>query len=121
IEELIPEVAKDYNLTNEPTGRAICGLSSGGIAAFVAAWERPDYFSRVVSFIGSFTNLRGGHDLASIIRKTDPKPIRVYLQDGKRDQDIFSGHWFIGNNDIDSALSYVGYEHEFVVGDEGHN
>jgi sugar lactone lactonase YvrE/enterochelin esterase-like enzyme len=121
IEELLPEVGKEYNLTTEATGRAICGSSSGGIAAFVAAWERPDYFSRVVSFVGSFTNLRGGNDLASVIRKTEPKPIRVYLQDGRNDQDIFAGSWFIGNQDIDAALSFVGYEHQFVVGTEGHN
>ena len=62
IDEILPEVGKNYNLTTEPTGRAICGSSSGGIAAFVAAWERPDYFSRVVSFVGWFTNLRGGDD-----------------------------------------------------------
>jgi sugar lactone lactonase YvrE/enterochelin esterase-like enzyme len=121
IDELLPEVAKEYNLTKDATGRAICGSSSGGIAAFVAAWERPDYFSRVVSFIGSFTNLRGGNDLASIIRKTEPKPIRVYLQDGKNDLDIYSGSWFVGNQDVDSALSYAGYEHQFVIGTEGHN
>ena len=121
IEEIIPEVAKDYNLTKEATGRAICGASSGGIAAFAAAWERPDYFSRVVSFVGSFTNLRGGHDYPSLIRKTEAKPIRVFLQDGGADLDIYSGSWFIGNQDMDKALSYAGYEHEFVVGTEGHN
>jgi gluconolactonase len=121
IDEIIPEVAKDFSLTKEATGRAICGASSGGIAAFAAAWERPDYFSRVVSFVGSFTNLRGGHDYASLIRKTEAKPIRVFLQDGSADLDIYSGSWFIGNQDIDKALSYAGYEHEFVVGTEGHN
>jgi len=121
IEEMLPEVGKEYNLTKEATGRAICGGSSGGIAAFVAAWERPDAFTRVVSFIGSFANLRGGQSLSSIIRKSDPKPIRVYLQDGSNDADIFAGSWFIGNQDIDKALSYAGYEHQFVVGTEGHN
>lgn len=121
IEELLPEVGREYSLTTEATGRAICGSSSGGIAAFVAAWERPDAFSRVVSFIGSFTNLRGGESLASIIRKTEPKPLRVFLQDGKADLDIYSGSWFIGNTDIDAALSYAGYEHQFVIGTEGHN
>ncbi|MDB5324272.1 MAG: gluconolactonase [Phycisphaerales bacterium] len=121
IEEILPEVAKDYNLTKEATGRAICGSSSGGIAAFVAAWERPDSFSRVVSFVGSFTNLRGGQTLSSMIRKSEPKPIRIFLQDGVNDLDIYSGSWFIGNQDIDKALSYAGYEHQFVVGTEGHN
>ena len=121
IEEILPEVAKDYNLTKEATGRAICGASSGGIAAFVAAWERSDSFSRVISFVGSFTNLRGGDTLASIIRKTEPKPIRIFMQDGTNDLDAFSGSWFIGNQDIDRALSFVGYEHQFVIGSEGHN
>ena len=121
IEELIPEVAKDYNLTKDATGRAICGSSSGGIAAFVAAWERPDYFSRVVSFVGSFTNLRGGERLASLIRKTEAKPIRIYMQDGTNDLDIYSGSWFVGNTDVDRALTFAGYEHQFVVGSEGHN
>src|SRR5688500_5791335 len=71
LEEILPEVGKKYNLTKQATGRAICGTSSGGICAFTAAWERPDAFSRVVSFIGSFVNLRGGHDYPTLIRKTE--------------------------------------------------
>jgi sugar lactone lactonase YvrE/enterochelin esterase-like enzyme len=121
LDEILPEVGKEYNLTKEATGRAICGASSGGIAAFVAAWERPDSFSRVVSFVGSFADLRGGNNLASLIRKTEPKPIRVFMQDGTHDQEIFAGSWYVGNQAIDRALSFVGYEHQFVVGTEGHN
>jgi enterochelin esterase family protein len=70
IEELIPEISKTYNLTTNPKMRIICGLSSGGICAFTAAWERPDYFSNVISHFGSFTNIRGGHNYEAMIRNT---------------------------------------------------
>jgi enterochelin esterase-like enzyme len=110
IDEILPEVARSYTLTQDPNLRAISGSSSGGIAAFTAAWNRPDAFRRVLSFIGSYTNLRGGHDYAWLVRKTEPKPLRVYLQDGKNDQNIYSGHWFIGNQDLFSALQYAGYD-----------
>lgn len=121
IEEILPEVAKHYNLSKDPNDHAIAGSSSGGIAAFNAAWSRPDAFHRVMSFIGSFTNLRGGEVLSSLIRKTEPKPLRVFLQDGRNDQNAYAGNWFIGNQDIFSALEYAGYESTFVIGTEGHN
>ena len=121
VEELLPEATKDLNVVKDGNGRAICGGSSGGIAAWVAAWERPAEFSRVVSFIGSFTNLRGGHDCASLVRKTEGKPIRVFLQDGWNDLDIYSGSWWVGNNDMMAALRFAGYEYQWVPGDGGHN
>jgi Enterochelin esterase and related enzymes len=121
LEEIVPEVAKLYNLSSDPNDRAIAGSSSGGIAAFTAAWERPDAFHRVLSFVGSYTNLRGGHVYSSLIRKTEPKPLRVFLQDGKADQSIYSGNWYIANQDMASALEYAGYDATFVVGTEGHN
>jgi len=121
IEEILPEVAKHHNLSKDPNDYAIAGSSSGGIAAFNAAWNRPDVFHRVLSFIGSFTNLRGGQDLATLIRKTEPKPLRVFLQDGSADQNNYAGNWFLGNQEISSALQFAGYESKFVVGTEGHN
>src|SRR5713101_7378898 len=121
IEEILPEVGKQFNLSTNPADRALAGSSSGGIAAFTAAWERPDAFRRVLSFIGSYTNLRGGQIYSSLIRKTEPKPLRVFLQDGKNDQNIYAGNWFIGNQDMASALTYAGYDATFVVGTEGHN
>jgi gluconolactonase len=121
LDEILPEVGRKYNLTKDPNGRALCGSSSGGICSFVAAWERPDQFGKVISFIGSFTNLRGGHNLSSLIRKTEPKPIRVFMQDGSNDQDIYSGSWFIGNNDVAAALRYARYDYQYVVGDGGHS
>ncbi|MGH9786956.1 MAG: alpha/beta hydrolase, partial [Terriglobia bacterium] len=121
VEEILPEVAKHYNLSADPNHRAVAGSSSGGIAAFMAAWHRPDAFRRVLSFIGSYVNLRGGQSVASLIRKTEPKPLRVYLQDGRNDQNIYAGHWFIGNEDVAAALAFSGYDTTFVVGSEGHN
>ncbi|HEY2934428.1 MAG TPA: SMP-30/gluconolactonase/LRE family protein [Acidobacteriota bacterium] len=120
-QEILPEVSKHYNISKDANDYAIAGSSSGGIAAFNAAWNRPDVFHRVVSFIGSYTNLRGGDTLASLIRKSEPKPLRVFLQDGSKDQDIYSGNWFLGNQEIFSALQYAGYESNFVIGTEGHN
>lgn len=121
IEEIIPEVGKEYKISQDPNDRGLLGSSSGGIAAFNAAWNRPDQFRRVISFIGSYTNLRGGEILSSLIRKTEPKPLRVFLQDGKNDQNIYSGNWYIANQDMASALQYAGYDSTFVVGTEGHN
>jgi sugar lactone lactonase YvrE/enterochelin esterase-like enzyme len=121
LEEILPEVGKQYNLSNNPNDRAIAGSSSGGIAAFTAAWNRPDAFRRVMSFVGSYTNLRGGHIYPSLIRKTEPKPLRVFLQDGKNDQNIYGGNWFIANQEMASALDYAGYDTTFVIGTEGHN
>ncbi|MFN7933328.1 MAG: SMP-30/gluconolactonase/LRE family protein [Bryobacteraceae bacterium] len=121
VEEIIPEVAKKYNLSSNPDDRGLMGSSSGGIAAFTAAWERPDQFHRVISFIGSFVNLRGGQNYPALIRKTEPKPLRIFLQDGRADQNIYGGNWFIANEDMASALDYAGYDSKFVVGTEGHN
>ena len=121
LEEILPEVGKRYNLSSDPNDRGIGGSSSGAIAAFTAAWHRPDAFRRVLSFVGSYTNLRGGHVYSSLVRKTEPKPLRVFLQDGRNDQNIYSGNWWIGNQDLASALEFAGYETTFVVGNEGHN
>ena len=121
LEEIIPEVRKSYNLTTDPNLWAIGGSSSGGICAFNAAWNRPDAFRRVLSFIGSYVNLRGGNMFASLIRKSEPKPMRVFLQDGEKDLNIYSGSWFVANQDMASALQYAGYEVKFVTGTEAHN
>jgi len=121
IEEILPEVAKQYTLTTDPNLRALAGSSSGGIAAFTAAWNRPDAFRRVLSFIGSYTDLRGGHSYPELVRKTEPKPLRIYQQDGSADQNIYAGNWWIANQELASALEFAGYDHTFVTGTEGHN
>jgi enterochelin esterase-like enzyme len=121
LEEILPAVAKDYNLTSNPDERAICGNSSGGICAFTVAWEKPDAFRKVVSHIGSFTNIRGGHVYPALIRKTDKKPIKVFLQDGKNDLDNQFGNWPLANQDMAAALKFAGYDYQFVLGEGTHN
>jgi enterochelin esterase family protein len=119
--EILPEVAKTYNLRKDAAGRGIGGISSGGICAFTVAWRRPDLFSKVLSHVGSFTNIRGGDVYPGLIRKTKKKPIRVFLQAGKKDLDNEHGNWPLANLQMDAALRYKGYEHRFVMGEEGHN
>jgi enterochelin esterase-like enzyme len=123
LDELLPDVQKrfDLKLTDAPAGRGLCGASSGGSCSFTAAWERPDAFGKVISFIGSFTDLHGAHNYATMVRKREPKPIRVFLQDGSNDQDIYAGSWFLSNSDLAAALRFAGYDSRYVVGDGGHN
>jgi enterochelin esterase family protein len=121
MEEILPAVAKDYNLTTNPDERAICGNSSGGICAFTVAWERPNEFRKVVSHIGSFTNIRGGHVYAALVRKTDKKPLKVFLQDGRNDLDNQFGNWPLANQDMAAALKFAGYDYQFVLGEGTHN
>lgn len=121
IEEILPEVRKSVTLSENPDHYALMGSSSGGIAAFNAAWNRPDQFRRVLSFVGSFVNLRGAQILPSLIRKYEPKPLRVFLQDGSHDNDIYGGSWWIANQDMARSLEWSGYEMKFVKGTEAHN
>src|SRR5438132_12757127 len=118
--EVLPEVQKQYNLRQDPTGRAIGGISSGGICSFTVAWERPDLFSKVLSHVGSFTNIRGGDVYPGKIRKTPRKPIRVFLQDGSGDLDNGAGNWPLANLQMEKALRFAGYECKLVFGDGGH-
>ena len=119
--EILAEVGKSHKLTNDPAMRAICGMSSGGICAFTAAWERPDLFHKVVSHIGSFTNIRGGHVYPALIRKTENKPLRVFLQDGSNDLDNAHGNWWLGNLQMEKALQFRKYDHKTVWGKGGHS
>lgn len=121
IEEMIPLVARDYYLSNKPDDRALCGASSGAIASFTAAWERPDYFRRVYSMIGTYVGLRGGHDYPTLIRKTEPKPLRIFLQDGKNDLNIYGGDWWMANQTMQRALEFAGYEHTHRWDEGGHS
>lgn len=115
--ELLPQVEKvktpdgrKVKLSKDANDRMIFGLSSGGICAFNTAWQRPDLFSRVFSGVGTFVSMRGGHDLQAIVRKHEPQPLRIYLQDG--DQDVWNalfGHWYEGNMMLASALDFAGY------------
>jgi gluconolactonase len=123
LDELLPYVAKTHGLilTSDPNGRAIAGNSSGAIAAFVAAWQRPDGFRRVFSAIGTYVGLRGGNGFPVLIRKTEPKPIRLFLEDGDHDNNSYAGSWWIANQDMLSALEFAGYDVKHEWGDGEHN
>lgn len=122
LEEILPEVAKKHPLSSDPEMRAICGASSGGICSFTVAWERPDAFRKVLSTIGSFTNIRGGNAYPSLIRKTEPKPLRVYLEDCGGDIDNAYGNWPLANKQMSAALTYMGYDTRFDFAEGyGHN
>ena len=121
IEEILPAVSKDYNLSTNPNDRAIAGASSGAICAFTVAWERPDQFRRVLSTIGTYVGLRGGDAYPVLIRKHEAKPLRVFLQDGSTDLNLYGGEWFVSNEAMLSALKFSGYEVEHAWGDGGHN
>lgn len=113
LEEILPEVAKTYTLTSDPEQRAIGGASSGGICAFTVAWEHPEAFRKVFSTIGSFTNIRGGNAYPSLIRKTEKKPLRVFLEDASGDLDNPFGNWPLANQQMDAALRYMNYDVKF--------
>jgi sugar lactone lactonase YvrE/enterochelin esterase-like enzyme len=127
LDELLPEVeskkttdGRVIKLSHDGNDRAIAGASSGAIAAFTAAWERPDAFSRVFSSIGTYVDLRGGMRYPTLIRKYEPKPIRIYLQDGSEDLNIYGGDWWMTNQTMERALIFAGYEVEHIWGDGGH-
>jgi sugar lactone lactonase YvrE/enterochelin esterase-like enzyme len=123
LDELLPYISKTHSLTlsSNPDDRGIAGNSSGAIAAFAAAWQRPEAFRRVFSAIGTYVGLRGGNEFPVLIRKTEPKPIRVFLQDGRNDLNNYTGNWFIANQDMLSALQFAGYDVRYEWGDGEHN
>jgi len=123
LEEILSEVGREYNLTDEAAGRAIAGMSDGGLVSFTVAWERPDAFSKVVSHVGSYTRLEGGSRYPYLIRKTrgSPKPIRVFLQDGENDINLAEGNWALANLQMDSALMFARYDYRFEMGTGGHD
>jgi enterochelin esterase family protein len=128
LEEILPEVEKTVKLRHDAGSRAIAGQSSGGICAFTVAWERPGEFSRVVSWIGSFTNIAsgptvraGGHNYEAMVRKTPKKPIRVFLQDGANDLDNNNGNWPLANQTLAKSLAFAGYDYRFDFGQGFHS
>jgi sugar lactone lactonase YvrE/enterochelin esterase-like enzyme len=127
LEELLPEVeqktasdGRPIRLSKDPNDRAIGGASSGAICAFTAAWERPDAFRRVFSAVGTYVGLRGGNDYATLVRKFEPKPVRVFLEDGSADLNIFGGDWWMANQEMERALRFAGYEVNHAWGDGPH-
>ena len=129
VDELLPVLYKEYNLSRDPEQHGIGGASSGAIAAFTVAWERPNDFRKVLSIVGSFTNLRGGHVYPDLIRKSERKPIRIFLQDGRNDNRALkqdgsydqSRDWFYQNLRMAEALTARGYDvnYSWSIGKHG--
>jgi enterochelin esterase family protein len=128
VDELLPALAKDYTISPDPERRGIGGASSGAIAAFTVAWERPNHFRKVLSIVGSFVNLRGGHAYADLVRQSEKKPIRVFLQDGRNDNRAISStgaydetrDWFYQNVRLADALTKRGYDVNYTWGMNRH-
>jgi gluconolactonase len=128
LNEILPEVEKQktsdgraIRLSKNGNDRAIGGSSSGAVCAFTAAWERPDAFSRVFSTIGTYVGLRGADRYPTLIRKLEPKPLRVFMQDGSSDNNIYAGDWWMANQMMFRALTFAGYEVTARWGEGGHN
>lgn len=122
VDELLPDIVKrfDLKLSTDGNDRCIAGGSSGGIAAFNAAWQRPDAFSRVYANSGSFVAFRGGHEFPTLIRKFEAKPIRAYLTTGTHDMENCAGDWFLLDREMDKALRFSGYDYFFRIVNGGH-
>jgi enterochelin esterase-like enzyme len=128
VDELLPVLYKDYNISKDPDQHGIGGASSGAIAAFTVAWERPAHFRKVLSIVGSFTNIRGGHQYADIVLKSEKKPIRIFLQDGRNDNRALNANgnydetrdWFYQNVRLMQALTTKGYEINYAWGMNRH-
>ncbi len=127
-EELLPALEKEYSISKDPEMRGIGGSSSGAIAAFTVAWERPDAFRKVLSNVGSFVNLRGGHVYPDLVLAAEKKPIRVYLCDGRNDNRGVRRDgtydekmdWFYQNVRLMKALTAKGYDVNYAWGLNGH-
>lgn len=122
-EEFLPVALDGLNVSTAPADRAVCGISSSGICAFTVAWEKPDQFGKVLSHIGSFTNIRGGWAYPGLVRKSqdNPKAIKVYLQEGRDDLNNLHGNWPLGNQDLAAALQFAGYTYKLEMTDGGHS
>jgi len=132
LEEVLPEVERRKTpdglpilLSKDPNDRAAGGASTGGIGSFTLAWERPDSFHRVFSAVGTFVGMRGGDHYPVLVRKTEPKPIRIFMQDGANDNMDGTlgevGNWWASNLNMLSAFEFAGYSVEHIWGEGGHN
>jgi len=123
IDELLPSLEKAHGirLSADPNDAAISGNSSGGIAAFMVAWHRPDRFRRVFTGVGTYVGIHGADALPVFVRKMEPKPLRVFLQSGTNDNNLYCGDWWMANQTMERSLTWAGYEVSHAWGDGGHN
>ena len=128
VDELLPVLYKEYNISRDPERHGIGGSSSGAIAAFTVAWQKPDVFRKVLSNVGSFVNIRGGNAYPDMIRKSEKKPLRVFLVDGRNDNRSIRADgtydetrdWFYQNVRMQQALAEKGYDLNYSWGMQRH-
>jgi len=123
IEEFLPaiEAKQGVKLSTDPNHAAISGNSSGGICAFMAAWHRPDRFHRVFTGVGTYVGIHGADPLPVLVRKFEPKPLRVFLQSGTGDNNLYCGDWWMANQMMERSLTWAGYDVNHAWGEGGHN
>lgn len=123
ITEVIPEVASRYVISGDPAMHAICGGSSGGNAAFTAAWERPDVFSHVIAYLSSFAQIPGGNPYPELLAEEPRKPLHIFMQAAHRDDGWNQPemNWLAENLKVAAALAQAGYDFRLVLGDGGHS
>ncbi len=123
IDEFLPALEAEHGLqfSTDPNQAAIAGNSSGGICAFMTAWHRPDRFRRVFTGVGTYVGIRGADRLPVLVRKIEPKPLRVFLQSGTGDNNLYCGDWWMANQMMERSLTWAGYEVNHAWGEGGHN
>ena len=122
-DEFLPAIAAKHklNLSTDPNARGIAGSSSGGICAFMVAWHRPDSFRRVFTSVGTYVGIHGADQLPVLVRKYEPKPIRIHLQSGEADNNLYCGDWWMANQMMERSLTWNGYDVNHTWGTGGHN
>jgi iron(III)-enterobactin esterase len=127
--EVLPLVEKQYNvkLTKDPNARATMGGSSGGSAALIMAWYRPELYRRVLTYSGTYVNQQWPYNHETphgawefhenLIPKSPVKPIRLWMEISDRDnlstRDAYHD-WVLANENMAKALAAKGYRYQFV-------
>jgi hypothetical protein len=90
-------------------------------------WFKPNLYRRILTYSGTFTNQAGNtmyphgaweyHE--NLIPKSDPKPLRVFLEVGSNDNGSTapaSGfrNWVLANQGMAKALKDKGYHYRFI-------
>ncbi|CAN5900551.1 SMP-30/gluconolactonase/LRE family protein [soil metagenome] len=123
IDEFLPAITQKHGITlsTDPNDAGISGNSSGGICAFMVAWHRSDRFRRVFTGVGTYVGIHGADQLPVLVRKMEPKPIKVYLQTGENDNNLYCGDWWMANQMMERSLTWAGYDVAHTWGTGGHN
>jgi enterochelin esterase-like enzyme len=127
--EILPRVEKEASvrLTKDPEGRVTYGGSSGGAMALTMAWFRPERYHRVLSYSGTFVDLRqgpgaphGAYEYPEHFFPEQPvKPLRIWMHVSENDLGAKTAsadrrNWVIANQRTAGVLKAKGYHYQFV-------